>query len=364
VKLQPSNVQAWHALAVNAEQRSDWSSLENIANEMKQAEPSAMDGYLYHATARMNQGDASGAEADLKYLVLRAPQNPVPFVKLGQLRFAQKRWGDAESSFQSALSKDPNFLDAVRGLVAVSLAKNQPQEAENFIAQRISANPNSTGLYMMQGDLFLRLKQPQQAEEAFRHAMKVDPNNPAPYMRLAETHAAEGELQLAVDEYNRAIQLAPQDVGLYVELGTVYEKLGNWQSARDTYQKGLTIQPDHALAANNLAYVLLEHGGDPNVALRLAQTARRGLPTLPNSADTLGWAYYNTGAYSAAAPLFETAVSGKPNDPTYHLHLGLAYQKLQDKTRAKAEFEKVMSLDAKSPAAEQARQAMSQLSAS
>ncbi len=40
---------------------------------------------------------------------------------------------------------------------------------------------------------------------------------------------------------------------------------------------------------------MLSHGENPNVAFTLAQTARKGLPNLPNSADTLGWAYYNAG---------------------------------------------------------------------
>jgi tetratricopeptide (TPR) repeat protein len=283
---------------------------------------------------------------------------------MGQLRFAEKRWNDAESSFKSALARDPNSMDAIRGVAAVSLAKGAPAEAEKFIEQQITRNPNSAGLYLVQGDLFLRSKRPELAEASFSHASQLDPGSASPWIRLAETQALTGKFENSVESYKHAIQLSPRDVGLYVGLGTMYEKLGDWQTARDTYQKGLNIQPDHPLAANNLAYILLEHGGDPNVALTLAQTARRGLPNLPNSADTLGWAYYHTGAFSAAQPLFETAVSGRPNDQTYHLHLGLTYQKLQDKARAKAELEKAVNLDTKSPVADRARQAISELATS
>ena len=64
--------------------------------------------------------------------------------------------------------------------------------------------------------------------------------------------------------------------------------------------------------ANNLAYLLLEHGGDVNVALSLAQIGRRGMSKSPNSADTLAWAYFHTGAYTAAASLLEDAVASLP----------------------------------------------------
>jgi Tfp pilus assembly protein PilF len=123
----------------------------------------------------------------------------------------------------------------------------------------------------------------------------------------------------------------------------------------------LAIEAENPLASNNLAYLLLEHGGSPNVALTLAQTARKGLPNLPNAADTLGWAYYNNGGYAVAAPLFEDAVKATPNNPAYRYHLGLTYQKLNDPTRAKAELEKVISLNPSSPLADQARHALAQL---
>src|SRR5208282_6676946 len=98
------------------------------------------------------------------------------------------------------------------------------------------------------------------------------------------------------------------------------------------------VEPDDPLACNNLAYILLEHEGDVNVAFSLAQTARKGLPNLPNSADTLGWAYYQQGAYNAAIEALQEAVKGSPNSATYHYHLGMAYQKANNLPMAKKEF--------------------------
>jgi len=92
--------------------------------------------------------------------------------------------------------------------------------------------------------------------------------------------------------------------------------------------------------------------------LSLAQTARKGLPDLPNSADTLAWAYYHNRAYAAAVPLLEGAVKATPNNQTYRYHLGLTYQQLNDQDRAKTEFEKVIALDPNTPTAELARGAI------
>jgi Tfp pilus assembly protein PilF len=58
--------------------------------------------------------------------------------------------------------------------------------------------------------------------------------------------------------------------------------------------------------------------------------------------------------------MFEDAVKKNPGDATYHYHLGLAYQKLNDSARAKAELQKAISVDPKSAVAEEARRAASQ----
>jgi len=64
-----------------------------------------------------------------------------------------------------------------------------------------------------------------------------------------------------------------------------FEAQGDWEKAQAAYQRALAIRPEEPLAANNLAYLMLEHSGNVNVALTLAQTARRNLPNIPSSAD-------------------------------------------------------------------------------
>jgi len=88
--------------------------------------------------------------------------------------------------------------------------------------------------------------------------------------------------------WRRALESNPKDIRIYVYLESLLQSRGDWQYAEDLCQRALQIQPDYAPAANDLAYLMLEHGGNFNIALPLAQTARRGLPDLPNTADTLG----------------------------------------------------------------------------
>src|SRR6267378_3660993 len=361
-RLRPNFSEAWRALGLTALQHGDWRELEPIADQLKTIAPRSADGYLYHATARMNQGDALAAEADLNQLLLIAPNSALGYVKLGQLRVAQKRLDDAEKMFRQGLARDPNSLEALEGLVDLELRNKKPAQALRLIRELLDSNPKNAGLYLLQGNVLLQNNQPEEAEHSMERAVEMDGQNVGALVLLARLDSSLGKFDQSIANYQRAIAIAPNDVRLYVALGGVYESQGNWQQAQTLYQKALAIQPEDALAANNLAYLMIEHRGSVNVALTLAQTARRGLPNLPNSADTLGWAYYHNGAYSVAAPFFEDAVKKVPDNLTYHYHLGLTYQKLNDLARARTEFEKAISLDPNSPLANEARRALSQTS--
>jgi tetratricopeptide (TPR) repeat protein len=169
--------------------------------------------------------------------------------------------------------------------------------------------------------------------------VELDKNNSNAFLFLSSVQISRGSVDQAIASYRTALQSNPRDVRIYVALGSLLETRNQWQEAEDLYQKALQIQPDYALAANNLSYLMLEHGGNANVALTLAQTARKGMPDSPNAADTLGWAYYQQGVYNASIDLFQEAIKSDPENPTYHYHLGMAYQKSNNFAMAKKQLE-------------------------
>jgi tetratricopeptide (TPR) repeat protein len=111
---------------------------------------------------------------------------------------------------------------------------------------------------------------------------------------------------------------------------------------------------------------MLQTGGNLDVALSLAQTARRGLPDSPNAADTLGWVYYQKGAYKSAIDLFREALklgdkSKGPDNPTVHYHLGLAYEKDNQPALARQHLERVLKLDPSYSSAAEVRKTLAKL---
>jgi Flp pilus assembly protein TadD len=190
--------------------------------------------------------------------------------------------------------------------------------------------------------------------------VSLDPNSVDAILSLTTAQIARGSIKQAIASYQRAIRQDPRDVRAYVLLGSLQESRGNWQEAQQQYQKAISVQPNNPAAANNLAYLLLEHGGNIDVALSLAQTARRLMPDMPNTADTLAWVYVSKGAFGLAVDLLQEAIHASPANPTYHYHLGVAYQKSNDAPRARAQFERALQLNPPGTQIDQIRKALSQ----
>ena len=309
------------------------------------AQPYLPDGFLMRATANIADRQADAAEADLQKAISLSPDDSRGYTGLAGLRVAEKKTAEAIKLYEQALTKNPKDLQALSGLVQIRLTDKQPAAAVARIQQQISTVPDQPDLYVLLGRVQLELKNYDEAEKVLSRAVELNPNNVDAILALTSAQLSRGSVDQAIDSYKRAIQQDPRDLRPYILLGSLEEGQGHWQDAQQHYQKALDIQPDNPAAANNLAYLLLSHNGNIDVALSLAETARRQLPEVPNTADTLAWAYISKGVYGLAIDLLQEAVNASPQNATYHYHLGIAYQKNNDMAHAKEQFQKALQLN-------------------
>ena len=346
-KLRPGMAEPERALATFAMRKGNIDLLTDASEQLIKIEPHSPEGYIFHANALFAKGDKAGAEADLKKAIETWRRRTCRALRANG-RFAQraqKQYDDAAKFYSQALALNPSASDALAGLVDIDLEHKQPQQALRRVQDQITKVPDNSSFYLLLGQVEIRNEDPAEAEEALQKAIDLDKNNVAAFMLLANAEVARGSVDQAIANYQRALESNPRALQIYVYLGSLLETQGKWQQAEDLYQKALQIQPDYPVAANNLAYLMLDHGGDVSVALSLAQTARRGMPNVPNSADTLGWAYYQQGAYSSAVDTLQEAVNGNPQNPTFHYHLGMAYEKANNDSMAKKQLQETLRLN-------------------
>ncbi len=360
-KLRPDLPAAQEALAELAIRKDDVELLMNSAEALIRINPKLANGYTLRGLGKIAKGDRAGAEMDLNTAMSLAPDDPTPYTRMGALRDREKRFSEAEKYDEQALAKNPDFIEALRGLVRVDLEQNQGAKAIARVQQQIVRSPSNSGFQVLLARLYAEQHQWPEAEEALVKATTMDSNNLDAFLLLAQVQAQRGALDRAVQNYQQSIQQHPTDVRPYVLLGMLEESRRDLAQARRLYEKALQVQPNNPLAANNLAYLLLETGGDTNSALTLAQTARQALPQNPNVADTLAWVYYQKGVYGSAADLLKEAVHAKPDDATFHYHLGMTYDKLNDKAHAREELERALKLNPNFEHAAEIKQVLSTL---
>jgi tetratricopeptide (TPR) repeat protein len=364
VRIRPDMTDAQRALAALALRRGDLDALLRTAQQIITSQPASPDGFLLKGLADLAHQKYSDAQQDAEQAAQRAPQNPAPYVQLGNIQLTQKHFPDAEKFYQQALDKDPSSSEGLSGLMNTYFAEKQFDKAIAAAKAQIAKSPSNSNFYDLLGTAFFNGKKDlPSAEAALQKAIALDKNNVDALEKLGKVEFQEGAADKALALYQQSIKDNPREVTFYILSGELYEARKDWDHAKGMYQQALTISPNHPLASNNLAFVILEQGGNVDVAMGLAQTARRGMPDSPNAADTLGWAYYHKGIYQSAISQFQEALRleekrGQPDDADVHYHLGLAYEKANQNALARQQLEKAVKLRPDYP---DARKALSDL---
>jgi len=364
LRLRPDFLDAQRALAGAAMRTGDMGTLEEAATQMIRLRPASPDGYALRALSNINRKHYAEAEQDIRKAIDVAPQSAFGYVQMGNLKFTQKQYSDAAKAYREALDRNADSTDALRGLMSTYFAEKQVDKAIAAANAQIAKSPNNSSFYDLLGTaLFHSKKDLSGAEVALEKSAALDKHNSDALLKLCQVRAAKGEIDQAIATAQQGLKDNPREPNLLVMMGKLYESKSDWKQAEEAYQNALAINSQDPQASNNLAKVMLQTGGNLDVALSLAQTARRGLPDSPSVADNLAWIYYQKGAYQSAIGLLQEALklqekNKMPDNPDVYYHLGMAYEKTEQPALARQQFERVLKIN---PNSSDAKKQLAQL---
>ncbi len=240
-------------------------------------------------------------------------------------------------------------------------SQGKAQEAVRRISAAAAGQPGNAKLQLLLSVAYLKTGDLERASASVKQAIAIDPKTPDAYGVQAEINRARGSLDQAVAGYQAAIAQNPNKVENYMALADLYGKQGRWDEAKRSTEHARSLDPASPFIANNLAFLYLEHGGDLNQALALAQQAQQRLPDSPVVADTIGWAYYKLHSPAAAVAQFTESLKRDPRNPVYHYHLGLAYLDAGNPEGAARAMQQALAANPDFPNAERARAALLKL---
>ena len=286
----------------------------SICEQVLNMKPNHIEARALMAAAYKGLGDEEKFNKQAMLIKEQAPKSPALYLSLAQTYLAVKDFKNAESTYKEGIKTASEKTGLRMGLAALYLEKGRLNEASDQYREVLKKKDLATKHFLNANFALCRIDLQRKAyDKVIKRAKMVTdlyPPIPQGYLFLGTAHLGKGETDQAVRVYEKLMEVNPESPVSYQELALIYiDKLSDYKNA-----------------------------------LRYAEEAARKFPEDAKSQDVLGWVYYEKGKYPEALRGFQAAASLAQRNSQYHYHLGLAYQKMGDKAKAKDAFEQALRL--------------------
>ena len=258
---------------------------------------------------------------DLEKAVELMPQSDMAYRGLGwsYLRSAKITDEAAEpekalSAFNTALSFNPNHIDAMIGIAKAYDLSNNINTALEEYCKIVALEPFNPTIHKELGWIYFRMRNYSAAEEHLENALALNPNDSHVKSTLGcvliakGNHEAGAELLFEVEKENRANEVT------YECLGRYYLRKGENETAWNYYTESISMDPRYIRGHFGL--------GVSNMFLKNYQIAEENLLTAidldkeKNKCDFdayLAWVYYYQNKTDAARQSLSNALEKEPS---------------------------------------------------
>jgi tetratricopeptide (TPR) repeat protein len=313
------------------------------------------------ASALLADGQLSRAEAEADLIVKGAPSRPEGHILVGEVLYRRNQPAAARQAFEKALQLDPSSTRASSGLALIEVGSKQAPQTVARLDAQLAKNPKDPRLTLLTGRAYATTGNMAKAEELFRRAITLDPTFAEAYNTLGQLYVQQNKLDQARSEYQALAAKQPNNIQAQTMVAMLLHAKGKTAEAKAQYEKVVALDQRASVAANNLAYLYAEEGGNLDIALNLAQSAKAASPDDPDVDDTLGWIYYKKNLPALAIEPLRRSVEKDGKNAVYLFHLGMAYLKAGDARSGRSMLERAVAIGLESTDAAEAQRALASL---
>lgn len=307
----PNNLEWSQALARGWAQLNELDSVRHYLDRALQIEPAGFGSLMASAQLQIRLSDSAGYEATLAKLVEHYGDD--------------RRVMRIQASLYASRGEDIRLLE---------------------IANRmIELYPGDLSTYQLAARSAQRKYGGQQAQEYLRQAITNNPDLPAAYNMLAVNFLTLANTDSAMVYIDKAFELRPLYQAAELARGVIFEAKGRIDSATAVYTGIIERDPFSVDAHNNLAWLLASNDLELDRAANLARQAislSAGINA--NTYGTYGWALYKLGKHDQANTAYQRAVQLAPNDPVKRYLMGVNYEKWEKPDLAREQLESAVDL--------------------
>lgn len=343
-RLRPDFVAALLGLGQVYLAKQDYGKAIAVADDVFKYSPNNLGAQVIKINGLMNSGNLRQARTELNEYLRLQPNAPDLLFQSALIHLAERNTKEAENTLLPLRERFPQDQRVLFALAEIQLNTGRGADAVRLLQAEVKKDPRREDLHHALGNATIRTSQYDLAEAEFRQLIQMAPNNPVYYMKLGEILRRRGNQQGAIDQLKAGQKIAPLDVTANLQLALTLEANGRRPESRAFYENVLKAEPDNPIALNNLAFMLAEEGVNLDTALTYAQRARQQMPDSEDIADTVGWIYLKKQMNEQALNIFRELTAKKPENATYHFHMGLAYFQKGDKSNARKSLQTALAL--------------------
>ncbi len=278
--------------------------------------------------------------------------------------------------FNSALEKDPNYVDARYQLGLAYLKGGKLDKAEKELQKVRLQDPGNGEVILDMASIYLSTQKIDEAEKELRLFLEKHPKNSRSQEYLGRVTAVRGDLPGAEQLFKEAAELDAGNVEARLALAQLYLQLGWTDQARAELASVVKAFPDRKAAFFMLAALEGREGrkaqaleayrqvtridgediaalyltgmlsldmGDAAEAQRIAEHLRKRYPKHPSGSRLLGMIRYAAGDFENAALELRASLQGMPDLAGYYF-LGLAEYRRGNYEMALSQFQRALDI--------------------
>ncbi len=159
----------------------------------------------------------------------KAGQDPVDILMQQGYQCVQKQdWTGAIRAFEMAQQRQPNSLQAIKGLAWAFQQQGQLELAIQYYQQAITLAPDAYELYINLGSLLAEDYRFEEAITYYQRAIQLRPDLAPAYSNLANAYQLQGNLMAAITCCRQALAIEPDLPEANYGLGTTYLLQGDF----------------------------------------------------------------------------------------------------------------------------------------
>lgn len=256
--------------------------------------------------------------------------------------------GDYDRSakiYTQEIEKQPNKAAHYLARASCYLVMGQKERALADIERALKLEPENILGLQLRGEVYMLEKDYDAALNLFDRTQAINPHWAVPYFDRGSVMLDRKEFPPALVELNKAISLHSRTPLFYLVRSLAHFRLGDLEAAHRDQDVAVGMSPPESLVMVDINQILYEENLDwaRDYYERILRANPKNALALQGYAD----ACRANREFTQAEALYTRALAVNPHEPRLYLGRGKTYLELNDPEKAKADFEKVLSISDK-----------------